>query len=121
MDRGLATFLGMATTVDAKTFEALASQPGLTVLEFSAAWCPPCKALAPVLEKATSGPGVRLAINDVDDQVDLAARFAVRAMPTVVLWRDGTEVGRFVGLRSQSFVAGVIARALAGDVAITSP
>jgi thioredoxin-like negative regulator of GroEL len=42
-------------------------------------------------------------------------------MPTVVLWRDGREVGRFVGARPRAFVAGMIERALAGDVAIASP
>ncbi|MND07158.1 Thioredoxin [compost metagenome] len=58
---------------------------------------------------------------DVDQQIELAAQFAVRSMPTVVLWRDGREVGRFIGLRSRAFVAGVVARALAGDSAISAP
>jgi thioredoxin 1 len=58
---------------------------------------------------------------DVDDVPALAERFGVRAMPTLVVWRDGREVGRVVGSRSRAFVAGVLDRALAGDVAITAP
>ena len=42
-------------------------------------------------------------------------------MPTVVLLRDGREVGRFVGARPKKFVIGVLERALAGDVAIAAP
>jgi thioredoxin-like negative regulator of GroEL len=58
---------------------------------------------------------------DVDAEPILAERYSVRAMPTVVLLRDGREVGRVVGSRPRAFVAGVLERALAGDVAIASP
>jgi thioredoxin 1 len=92
----------------------------LTIIEFTAAWCPPCKALAPILEKVASRHGVRLEAYDVEEHVELAARFDVKAMPTVVVCDDGRELERFIGLRSESFVDGVVTRALAPAVTTQS-
>ncbi|HZJ71253.1 MAG TPA: thioredoxin family protein, partial [Planctomycetota bacterium] len=64
---------------------------------------------------------VRFLAVDVDAEPALAEQFGVRAMPTVVLLRDGREVGRVVGSRPRAFVAGMLDRALAGDVAIAAP
>lgn len=98
------------------------SAPGLTVLDFTAAWCGPCKQLAAVLAVLERElPEVRFAAIDTDRDPDLAQRFDVRSMPTLVLWRDGREVGRVVGTRPRAFVRGMIDRALAGDVAIAAP
>jgi thioredoxin 1 len=97
------------------------STPGLTLLDFTAAWCGPCRQLKPVLESLATDYRIRVAEIDVDHDQLLAQQFAVKAMPTVVLWRDGREVGRFVGARPRKFVAGMIERALAGDVAIAAP
>lgn len=58
---------------------------------------------------------------DVDDDPVTAQQFGVRSMPTFVLVREGREVGRFVGSRPRAFVAGVVDRALSGDVQITAP
>jgi thioredoxin len=97
------------------------STPGLTLIDFTAAWCGPCRQLAPVLEAVATAKHVRVVEVDVDHEQLLAQQFGVRSMPTVVLWRDGREVGRFVGARPRAFVAGMVDRALAGDVAIAAP
>jgi len=97
------------------------STPGLTLIDFTAAWCGPCRQLAPVLEAVAATKNVRVVEVDVDHEQLLAQQFGVRSMPTVVLWRDGREVGRFVGARPRAFVAGMVDRALAGDVAIAAP
>ncbi len=109
--------------LDHHTFESLAAAPGVAVLDFTAAWCGPCKTLGAVLDVLAGelAGRVRFGAIDVDASPELAQRFAVKSMPTVVVWRDGREVGRIVGARSKAFVAGVIARALAGDVAIAAP
>lgn len=126
MPGGLATFTVMSPeipTLDLQSYARLAATSGVAVLDFTAAWCGPCKQLAPVLDAlAIEYAGkVRIAAIDVDAEPALAQQFDVRSMPTLVLLRDGREVGRVVGSRPRAFVAGVIDRALAGDVAIASP
>src|SRR5262245_24230508 len=109
--------------LDLPAFERVAATPGVALLDFTAKHCAPCRALAPVLDALGDEYAGRawFAAVDVDDEPALAARFDVRAMPTLVLLRDGREVGRVVGARPRAFVAGVLDRALAGGVAIAAP
>ena len=109
--------------LDLPALDSLLRTPGVTAVDFTAAWCGPCKAMEPVLDAlATEYRGrVRVVAVDVDDEPAIAQRFDVRSMPTLVLVRDGREVGRVVGSRARAFVSGVFDRALAGDVAIAAP
>ena len=109
-------------TLDQKSFDA-AIAAGTHVIDFTAKWCGPCKQMAPVLDGLAQEYAGRVgfAAVDCDDEPQIAQRFNVRSMPTFVLVRDGREVGRIVGARPRAFVAGVIDRALGGDVAITAP
>jgi len=95
----------------------------IKVLDFTAAWCGPCKTLKPVLAALATEYGKRIEIVEIDTEEDpvAAQRYNVRAMPTIVLERDGKEVGRVVGARPRAFLAGMIDRALHGDVAIAAP
>lgn len=95
----------------------------VTLYDFTAKWCGPCRVMKPVLDalaKEYAGR-VKLVEIDVDEDQLTSQQFNVRAMPTYVLVRDGREVGRFVGSRPRAFVAGVLDRALSGDVQITAP
>jgi thioredoxin 1 len=109
--------------LDLPALEALTALPGVTAIDFTARWCGPCKVMEPVLAAlATEYKGsVRIAAIDVDDEPIVTERYNVRSMPTLVVLRDGREVGRIVGSRPRAFVAGVLDRALNGDVAIASP
>lgn len=93
----------------------------ISLVEFTAAWCGPCKVMKPILDSLSASYGVSLRYVDVEVDRDLADQFLVKSMPTLVVMRDGKEVGRVVGSRPRAFVAGVIDRALAGDVAIACP
>ncbi|HEY4176445.1 MAG TPA: thioredoxin family protein [Kofleriaceae bacterium] len=103
--------------------ERVDTYPGmkLQILDFTAAWCGPCKQLKPVLTALSTEYKADLVEIDVDVDPTQAQLYNVRAMPTVVLLRDGKEVGRFVGARNRAFVSGMLDRALNGDVAIASP
>lgn len=73
--------------------------PGkLVLVDFMAEWCGPCKALAPVLDTLIKGNNVDLVKVDVDDDAELADGFSIRSVPTLILFKDGKEVDRVMGL-----------------------
>jgi len=113
----------MPTAVATSTGMQPTFGPGVTLIDFTAKWCGPCRVMKPTLASlGTEYAGrVRMLEIDVDDEQVLAQQFDVRSMPTFVLVRDGKEVGRVVGSRPRAFLAGMLDRALSGDVAIASP
>ena len=121
MAGAVATYPSMPKPIDTASFAKLPA--GTYLLDFTAKWCGPCKVMNPVLDKLADAYKGRVEIVaiDVDDEPALAQRFDVRSMPTCVIMRDGREVGRVVGSRPHAFVAGMLDRALAGDVAIAAP
>ena len=97
--------------------------PGVTLIDFTAKWCGPCRVMEPALASIAKeyAGRVRVVAVDVDEEQVVAQQFNVRSMPTFVLMRDGREVGRVVGSRPRAFLAGMLDRALDGDSAIASP
>jgi thioredoxin 1 len=97
--------------------------PGVTLIDFTAKWCAPCRQMDPVMSTLAQeyAGRVRVVAVDVDEEQLLAQQFNVRSMPTFVLVRDGKEVGRVIGARPRAYIAGMLDRALVGDVAIASP
>jgi thioredoxin 1 len=76
------------------------------VVDFTAAWCPPCRAMAPVLEElAAERADLRFVQVDVDEQQQSAARYGVLSMPTFIVFRDGAPVLTLVGARSKRRLA----------------
>ncbi|HEY4239075.1 MAG TPA: thioredoxin family protein [Kofleriaceae bacterium] len=92
----------------------------ITVLDFTAKWCGPCRTLTPLLHAVATEYRGDVAVTeiDVDDDPVSAQRYDVRAMPTLVLVRDGREVGRVVGVRNRAYLQRMLDRATTGDVAI---
>lgn len=73
---------------------------GLVLVDFNAAWCGPCQMQAPVLEELASEPcGCNITAVNVDDQPELAAKYAVSSIPCMILFKDGQEVERIIGFR----------------------
>ena len=87
--------------IDDTNFETDVLGSGLPyLLVFSAAWCAPCRALTPIVDElAREHQGrVRVGKIDLDDSPEVGSRLGVRGLPTVVLFRDGQERGRVLGL-----------------------
>jgi thioredoxin 1 len=70
------------------------------LLDFSAEWCGPCKALAPIVEDVAREFGGKLKVGkiDIDHSPNTASRFGIRGVPTVIVFKGGKEVARQVGL-----------------------
>lgn len=105
------------------TLDPSALPAGVALLDFGAERCAPCRAMLPMLEALADEyrSHVSMFAIDCDAEPEVASHYGVRAMPTLVILRDGREVGRVVGARPRSFVAGVLDRAIAGDSAIAAP
>jgi thioredoxin 1 len=81
------------------TFEQALDEPGITVVDFWAAWCGPCRAMAPQFEKAAKlRSQYRFAKVDVDAEPALAGAYAVRSIPTLLVLRDGEPVASQAGV-----------------------
>jgi thioredoxin 2 len=95
-----ALFTGQPITLDDKTFDKHLSRTQIPlVVDFWAAWCGPCRSMAPAFAHAAGRlePHARLAKIDVDAAPVVAQRYAIRSIPTLVLFLDGREVARQSG------------------------
>ena len=83
-------------------FDTLVRPSSVPVLvDFSATWCQPCKALAPVIEAVAKEFTGKIAVFkvDIDQATQTAVRFGIQGVPTCIFFKGGTEVDRFVGYK----------------------
>lgn len=79
---------------------------GITLVDFWASWCMPCKMMAPVLNDTAEALGNTAKIGklDVDANRASSAKYGVRSIPTLILFKNGKEVNRFVGVKTKDFL-----------------
>ena len=93
---------GAVTTLSDSTFDETVAGDGAPVLvDFWAEWCGPCKMIAPILEEIADeqGEALQVAKLNVDEAGDIARRFEVMSIPTLILFKDGEPVKRIVGAK----------------------
>ena len=95
--------LGSAQDFD----ELVRDAPGPVLVDFWADWCGPCRMVAPELEKLASERAGQVIVAKVDTDAlpDVAARFAIRSIPTMILFRGGREAERLSGAMPASAIA----------------
>ncbi len=100
---------------DDTDFDELLQAPGITVVDFWASWCGPCRMMAPILDELAieqAENGVRVMKVDVDRAQETAQRFSIGSIPTLVFFRDGEPLFEMVGLVSKPVLEREIAELL---------
>ena len=89
---------------------------GLTLMDFNAPWCAPCRTQEPILERLSiqyEGKATISAMN-VDENQDIAATLGIQSIPTMIIFKDNKEIQRFVGVQSENTLSDAIAGLLDG-------
>ena len=93
----------MALAVNDSNFDEVvlnSEQPAM--VDFWAEWCGPCKMQLPILEKISDEiPNVKICKINVDENTDLAVKFGIRSIPTMMVFKNGEKVEQFVGLKNK--------------------
>jgi thioredoxin 1 len=93
----------MALELTDYTFDATIKSDTITVVDFWASWCAPCRMMAPIIDELSKEYAGKVVIAkvDVDAYVELATRFGIRSIPAILFFKNGKEIGREVGACSK--------------------
>lgn len=94
---------GITTLTDTTFDEEIATAELPVVVDFWAEWCGPCKMIAPILSEVATEQGEKLRVVkvNVDDSPDVARRFDIMSIPTLIVFKDGQPVKRMLGAKGK--------------------
>lgn len=100
--------------LDASNFEEKAMKAPLALVDFWASWCGPCKMIAPAVEAVAEEMEGKVVVAkvDVDSAPTLAQQYGVMSIPTLIVLKDGVEVGRQVGVVPAEALSAMLAEHL---------
>ncbi len=83
---------------------------GVTLVDFWAEWCGPCRMISPIIDELANEYSGKVKVGkvNVDEEMELAEQFGVSSIPTLVILKDGNEVKRFVGLTQKAVLASAL-------------
>ena len=101
------------TELNDSQFEAAIAN-GVTLVDFWAPWCMPCQMQKPILEEVARNVNsqAKIAELNVDEAQSIAVQFGVQSIPTLILFKDGSEVRRFVGVKQGEILIDAIRAAV---------
>ena len=96
--------------VNEKEFNDIIKSKKVVLVDFFATWCGPCRMLSPILEEVSEEANDEYEIVkvDVDESYDLAKKFGIMSVPTMIIFQDGVEAEKIIGLRSKDDIVEII-------------
>ena len=91
-----------------------AIKDGVTLADFNAPWCAPCRTQEPILEKLADQfqEKASVAAMNVDQNQDVAMQLGIRSIPTLIIFKDSKEIERFVGVQPEAVLSDALEKAL---------
>lgn len=91
-------------------FDDLIKQNKYVLVDFWATWCAPCRMVAPVIEKVAEQYSEKVVVAkvDVDEQQDLAIRYGIQTIPTIIFFKDGKLASKEIGVKPMASFANMI-------------
>ena len=98
-------------------FEELIKSEELTIIDFSASWCMPCRMLAPIIEQvANKMTNVSFYNLDIDENEEIAKRYRIFSVPTLMAFKEGKVIDTLVGLNSYDEVLAFVKRCEVAEI-----
>lgn len=92
-----------------ENLKELIAQDKITIVDFWAAWCGPCKMLGPILDNvAKERPDIQVVKVDVDSNSELSVEYGIRSIPAVYIFKNNEQINKFVGVKSKEDILKLI-------------
>jgi len=92
-----------------ENFSELIAQDKITIVDFWAEWCGPCRMLGPILDSvAKERADIQVVKVDVDSNSELSTQYGIRSIPAVYIFKNGEQINKFVGVKSKEDILKLI-------------